>query len=495
MLNSLIIRFTILISCLFVYSSWVLADEDTGRRLWHNVQRNLQEQEKEIITDEIVNQNSDNLSIVLNGLTFSVENNVNDIGQALYLAINHQQVKDVERFLSMYQKLPGHDTQLVYFAQANIARSQGDLVTAEQHYQTILHKQPDFTRAKLELARVYYENQKNKEARLLFNEISADNHNNENKLPPAVIKNITSYQDAISLRNSWRGSFSVGYIFNDNTNMSPNQPPVCTEYYANGSCRTERKLPLAKKANGMSYDATLRKVYPLSGHHGIFLRSMTYGESYRHHSDENENTTSAYLGYNYKALKNDFLMGPIIEFNHVGNRFRYRTTGAKTEWMNILSKNLALNLEGEYKQFRYHKLYNNNDGNMASVYATLSYYLTDQTITFAGGDWIYKTSVEKADDYQQQGIRAGISTQLYPGINAVAFTALRQRQFGDYSVPLGARRKDNEQLYSAILSMPKFEVFGLTPVITYRYRKNNSNVDWLYSYNKNEVLIKFEKYF
>ncbi|AKH64274.1 MULTISPECIES: porin family protein [Photorhabdus] len=495
MLNTPIIRFTILINCLFFYPSLALADEDTGRRLWHNVQQNLQEQEKEIVTDETVNENTDHLSIVLNGQTFSVDNNVNEVGQALYLAINHQQVKDVERFLPMYQKLPGHDSQLVHFAQANLARSQGDLVAAEQHYQTVLHQQPDFTRAKLELARVYYENQKNREASLLFNEISAANHDNENKLPPAVIKNITSYQDAIELRNAWRGSFAVGYIFNDNTNMSPNKPPFCKEYAENGSCIVERKLPLAKKANGISYDATLRKIYQLSGHHGISLRSMTYGESYRNHSEENENTTSAYLGYNYKAQKNDFLIGPIIEFNHVGNHSRYRTTGMKTEWMNILSKNLALNLEGEYKQFRYHKLYNHNDGNMTSVYATLSYYLTDQTITFTGGDWVNKTSVEKADDYQQKGIRAGISTQLYPGINAVVFTVLRQRQFGDYSVPLGARRKDNEQLYSAIISMPKFDVFGLTPVITYRYRKNNSNVDWLYSYNKNEVLIKFEKYF
>lgn len=376
-----------------------------------------------------------------------------------------------------------------------MARLQGDLVAAEQHYQAILQQQPDFTRAKLELARVYYENQKNREASLLFNEISAVSRDNENKLPPAVIKNITNYQEAINLRNSWRGSFSVGYIFNDNTNMSSDKPPVCTLYRENGECAVERNLPMAKKANGISYDATLRKIYPLSGHHGVFLRSMTYGESYRHHSEENENTTSAYFGYSYKAQKNDFLMGPVVEFNSVGNHSRYRTTGIKSEWMNILSENLVLNLEGEYKQFRYHKLYNHNDGNMASVYATLSYYLTDKTITFAGGDWVNKTSVEKADDYQQKGVRAGISTQLYPGINAVVFTVLRQRQFGDYSVPLNARRKDNEQFYAAIVSMPKFEVFGLTPVITYRFRKNSSNVDWLYSYNKNEVLVKFEKYF
>ncbi|AWK43159.1 DUF560 domain-containing protein [Photorhabdus laumondii subsp. laumondii] len=495
MLNTSIVRFTLLISCLFIEPSLVLADEDTGRRLWYNVQRNLQDQEKALVTDETVDKKTDHLLIVLNGQTFSVENNVNDIGQALYLAINHQQVQDVERFLSMYQKLPGHDTQLVHFAQANLARLQGDLVAAEQHYQAILQQQPDFTRAKLELARVYYENQKNREASLLFNEISAVSRDNENKLPPAVIKNITNYQEAINLRNSWRGSFSVGYIFNDNTNMSSDKPPVCTLYRENGECAVERKLPMAKKANGISYDATLRKIYPLSGHHGVFLRSMTYGESYRHHSEENENTTSAYFGYSYKAQKNDFLMGPVVEFNSVGNHSRYRTTGIKSEWMNILSENLVLNLEGEYKQFRYHKLYNHNDGNMASVYATLSYYLTDQTITFAGGDWVNKTSVEKADDYQQKGVRAGISTQLYPGINAVVFTVLRQRQFGDYSVPLNARRKDNEQFYAAIVSMPKFEVFGLTPVITYRFRKNNSNVDWLYSYNKNEVLVKFEKYF
>lgn len=56
MLNTSIVRFTLLISCLFIEPSLVLADEDTGRRLWYNVQRNLQDQEKALVTDETVDK-------------------------------------------------------------------------------------------------------------------------------------------------------------------------------------------------------------------------------------------------------------------------------------------------------------------------------------------------------------------------------------------------------------------------------------------------------
>ncbi|MGP9497152.1 surface lipoprotein assembly modifier [Pseudoalteromonas sp. AOP7-A1-14] len=46
-----------------------------------------------------------------------------------------------------------------------------------------------------------------------------------------------------------------------------------------------------------------------------------------------------------------------------------------------------------------------------------------------------------------------------------------------------------------IVSMPSLAVFSMTPVFTLNHITVNSNVDWLYSYDKNTVSLKFEKIF
>ncbi len=56
-------------------------------------------------------------------------------------------------------------------------------------------------------------------------------------------------------------------------------------------------------------------------------------------------------------------------------------------------------------------------------------------------------------------------------------------------------RDDNEQLYFIKLSAPKYSLFTLTPSLSYKFRKNHSNIDALYSYSQNEVEFKLEKRF
>ncbi|CDG23326.1 conserved exported protein of unknown function [Xenorhabdus poinarii G6] len=465
----------------------VYADEDTPRKIWQEAQHNQQENETNLIASEPVFTEDNTSLIVINGQTFQVENNINDIGQALFLAINHQQWSDVRRFLAAYLKLPDHDAMLVNFAQGGLARLEGDLDLATYHYQQILSQQPDFTRIKLELARVYFEDHKTREAEQLFTEL-----NEQQLLPKTVLKNIHSYLEAIALRNGWRGSFSMGYAYNDNVNMSSDQKTVKNLI----NQIVEQKTSKAIKAWGMSYDATLSRRYQLFGHHGIFGRGLIYGENYRDHHNENENTFLLVGGYNYKSKRHDVSFGPLFEYKQRADDTFYHAAGIKTEWRWGFTPHTALNIELEYKKLRHQQLYRRKDGELSSTYLTLSHVINKDFVLFGGGDWLYRGNDDyPVDRYQQWGIRTGIAGQIYPGINGSLFATLKKRQFGAYNPMLNARRQDTEQIYTAVIKIPAAEIFSMTPSLTFRHRHNRSNVDWLYSYNKNEVLIRLEKYF
>ncbi|WP_237386012.1 porin family protein [Xenorhabdus sp. Sc-CR9] len=467
------------------------ADEDITRKIWQEAQHNQQENENRLITPDPVFVEYNSSYIVLNGKTFQVGNNINDIGQALFLAINHRQWPDVRRFLAAYLKLPGYDVMLVNFAQGGLARLEGDLDLATYHYQQILNQQPDFPRIKLELARIYFEDHKNRESEQLFSELSENQ-----QLPEAVSKNINSYLEAIDLRNSWRGSFSAGYAYNDNVNMSPDQDIIYQSYDPKTKLIYLGQIPKAVKAWGISYDATLNRRYQLSGHHGIFGRGLIYGENYRNFHDENEDTFLLTGGYNYKNKRHDFSFGPLFEYKQRADDAGYRAMGAKTEWRWAFTSQTSLNVELEHKQLRHQQRFRRKDGGFTSSYLTLSHAINKDFALFGGGDWLYRGNDQyPIDRYQQWGLRAGIAGQLYPGITGSLFATLKERRFGAYNPMLKATRQDTEQIYTAVIKVPSAEILGMTPSLTFRHRRNHSNVNWLYSYNKNEVLIRLEKYF
>ena len=91
--------------------------------------------------------------------------------------------------------------------------------------------------------------------------------------------------------------------------------------------------------------------------------------------------------------------------------------------------------------------------------------------------------------------RFGVNKRWGKGLEATLFVSLRARKYEQYSALLAQKRKDLEQNYTLIVSMPNLTVFSMTPIFTLNHTTVNSNVDWLYSYDKNSVSLKFEKKF
>ncbi|MEE1867550.1 surface lipoprotein assembly modifier [Pseudomonas auratipiscis] len=470
------------------------ADQDTSLRLNQSIEYRANQQEREFLKDELPNDTAAPL-LNINGQNYSVGNNLDELGRAVYLSIERQQWLHAKDYLKRYTTLPGHDPMLTAYANGALARADGDLEKAEHYYRQLLGMQADFLPGRLELARVLFENRKDRDSSAVFEQISSS-------LSPAdaqamgLGKTVDSFLQALDHREDWQGSLAIGPIWSDNLNQSSESTVTYRMDTAEGTYLIKRSLPKAVSAQGADYEATLNKRVAIRGHHGLFVRSLLYGQAYDKESKYNEGTLINNAGYSYHDARNQYSLGPSFEFNTIGDNAMYSAWGLRGEWMHTLSPTRMFKLEGEYKDMVYkHDINTNLDGDISSVYATLWQALPRQWTLFGGLDISDRNSQDRTAAYLQKGLRLGVAKDFGVGVNAVLFASYRKRQYDAYSAILDARRNDDEQSYTFILRAPRLAVHDIVPSLTVKYNKVDSNIDWLYAYDKNSISFKLEKQF
>lgn len=491
-----------LLCCLIVLSSSSLyADDDTQLRLNQSLDQNVLQQQHQLQQQGVIRSTDELPNIVINGQVFAVEKNQDDLAKALYLAVMQKQWGNAAVYLKHYQQYEGYDQALTDFAEGALARAQGQLKLAEQKFQSSLNRQPNNLICELELARVLFEQQKNKEAARLFTSIQNKlGQSDRAVIPPEVEQTVNLFVKALDQRDSWQGSVAIGPSYATNLNSSSEQSKTWTLYGMDQDgniipAHMTRGSPKAISAKGVDYEASLMKRFSLYGNHGISLRGLAYGQSYDDYADYNEFTLNINAGYSFFDLKNQISIAPLFEHKRYANDGLYNAWGARAEWMRFIAADKAFKLEAEIKDLDYQK-YKTLDGKESSAMFTFWKILPKQWTLFSGLDVLDHDTQEKyMAAYQQQGVRLGLSKSWNVGLNTTLFTSYRWRQFDRYAESLEARRHDFEQNYTFVVQMPRFKFYGVTPNLTYRYNQNNSNVDWLYSYDKHNVSLKLEHRF
>ncbi|SEG84757.1 Protein of unknown function [Marinobacterium lutimaris] len=467
-------------------------DLDTQLRLNQSIERQNRETERELLADEDYLPGK-RPQLVIDGKRYSVGKNASDLGRAIYLSLQRKQWSAVLAFMQEYETLPNADPLLLAYARGALARVRGDMEESEQQYRRLLELNPGFLPARLELARILFENHKDAEAETLFKQI-------ELSLDPldrrqdGVRSTVGHFRAALTQRRAWNGSIAFGPTWNDNLNQS-SESRTCLLSYA-GQCFYERRIPDAVTSTGIDYEATLNKQMPLSGHHGVYFRSLLYGQSYEETPDYDESTLTAEFGYRYQDLDDQIRIAPSFEFSRYANDSLYGAWGLHAEWMRHLSPTQFFKLEGEYQYLDYRsERYRHYNGPSYSANATYWHQLPDNWVLFAGVDWLYRQASESIYAYRQPGLRVGASKQFDVGIDATLLVSRRQREYASYSPILGEKRSDTEQNYTLILKAPRLELAGFYPSLNLTHRSNDSNVDWLYNYDQNRVSLKLEKRF
>lgn len=493
---------TLLCCVILLAASSLYADDETQLRLNQSLDQNLFQQQHQLQQQGTIRDTEKLPSIRINGQIYAVEQNPDDLAKALYLAVMQKQWGNAAIYLKHYQQYQGYDQALTDFAEAALARAQGKLKLAEQKFQSSLNQQPNNLICELELARVLFEQQKNKQAARLFTSIQDKlGQSNGAMIPPEVQQTVDLFVKALDQRDSWQGSVAIGPSYATNLNSSSEQSKTWTLYGIDDKCKATpiqeitRGSPKAASATGVDYEASLIKRFSLSGNHGISLRGLAFGQSYADHALYNESTLNINAGYSFFDLKNQITIAPLFEHKRYANDGLYNAWGARTEWMRFLAPDKAFKLEAEIKDLGYQK-YKNLDGKESSAMFTFWKILPQQWTLFSGLDVLDHDTQEKyMAAYQQQGIRLGLSKSWKAGLNTTLLTSYRWRQFDRYVETFAARRHDFEQNYTLVVQMPRFKFYGMTPNLTYRYNHNDSNVDWLYSYDKHNISLKLEHRF
>lgn len=471
-------------------SAQTTGNEDIRLRLNEEFDRKAAAAEAKLLKDA---QESDKISssLVIDGQTYSVSNNVNEMGQALYISVMRKRWIDVRRFLKIYLSLQGHDPMLVLYARGALARSAGDLSAAEGFYQELIALQTDFLPGRLEHARVLFENHKNGQALHMFHKARNLLHTGNEKVA-GVRRTIDSFIAALHRRKAWQGSFAIGPAYSSNLNQS-SASHTCLLPGEDGSCLFDRKVPDPIQAGGLGFEGTLSRIFPLDGHNGIHLRAQLYGDAYYSQAKYNQATVITQLGYNYRTARNNLSFSFSHDFGTFGTDILYNAFGVRAEWMHTISRAATLKLELNHKILKYHQdTYRSQNGSLGKVYLTGWYSLPDEWVLFGGGDFSDKTADDPVNAYRQAGLRFGFNKSFNSEYNLLMFASFQRQDYRAYSELFEAQRRDDVQNYTVILKLPIRQFSGLTPSIMLQHYRVKSNIDWLYSHHKNVVSLKLE---
>lgn len=419
---------------------------------------------------------------------------------AIFMAINQHNWVLLEEMTKAYVQLADADPNLVLFARASLQAGRGNISKAIQSFQSLLMQQPNFVRARLELARLYYQDGLLKESQQEFEQVLQSP-----QLPQPVITNIEAYLEAILQKQSFNGTFAIaaGYEFNINESS---ESTTCLYPLADGKCGYIRSTPKAIDSMAINIETTLNHNWQLWDHHGATLSFLGCGTDYNKQQANNfsNSTLNLSAGYRYQDYAHELSLTPLMEYRHQDDQKLYFATGARVSYgQNLtyttlgkwLTRPLRASVDVEYKDFNYQEDYAHNDGDQWSVYSSLYLTTNPNNQWFVNLDYLDRNNREKPNAYQQKGAGVGVHKRWNNGLISTIMARYRKREHKAKSTLLGATRQDQQLSLYGNVRMPKLSWHGFEPSLSYQYRHNNSNIDWLYDYETSSVWLKMSRVF
>lgn len=466
------------------------SEEDIRLRLDRDFERQSREREQRLLEEaDALDGPIDRLEI--DGRTYSVGDNVHDVGRALYISIQRQDWSAAARFLAAYLRFEDRDPMLVLYAQGGLARARGDLEEAEARYRDLMRLQDDFLPGALELARVLFENRKDRDARRAFEKIRILLAG-QGAPATGVLRTVDAFLGALRQRRRPQGSIAFGPGYNSNLNQS-SASQDCLFAAENGVCLIERIIPDPIKAIGVNLEGSAGVRLPLGGHHGVSLRSVAFGDVYPEHHDFSQITVNTQIGYDYQTARNTLSLAPTFDAATLGSDVLYTAVGARATWTHMLSERAGMTLETRLRDFTHRQSsFRFNDGLLAEAFLTGWRVYPGGWVVIGGADFADKQADEKANAHRQAGLRAGVRKAFGEQLDLFALASIRYREYGAFNALLDERRRDVTQNYTLILGRPVWRIAGLTPELRADYVRAASTVEWLFSYNRIAVSLRMK---
>ncbi|MGO1616355.1 MAG: surface lipoprotein assembly modifier [Oceanisphaera sp.] len=484
---------------LVVLLAWLMvpvsqADEDDTRFLREQTQRAAEQRAK---AEQTLAPPPGTL--VYEGQAYQVNDSLQALEPAIYMAINSNQWPLLPNFITRYQNLPGHRPALAAMAQSLLARFNNQYSQALQHMEQASELEPQDARIRLELARLWFEDQQDKKARTGF--LEALNAG----LPLYAQQLVQQYQQALEQRAGWHGSIATGGGYNSNINQA-NGHYSCLNSIA-GICLFERKMPEAIGSNLLKYEFSAQRRINLSGNHNLHISPISYGTYYSRTNQDEHASINDYsqnlgifkAGYQYLSARNHLLLAPYFEHNYRNRHHAYLAHGLELEWRHSLNQQWQFGTRLNAKHYSYttegKKL--GSDHNQYDLDLNASFAPSAQTSLYGGLTLTRQKYDADVASSREWALRGGIYHAFSGAAGAfVNATAIYRESLNDkHDFFLGERRQDQQQVYILGAGLNNWTLAGMTPELRLRHSINHSNLDWAFSFDQTEVNVLLRKRF
>lgn len=419
---------------------------------------------------------------------------------ALLQAINAQNADEIRRLLALYRQQPDHEADMVLFAEANLAIAANDMPQAIALYRQLYARNPQFARARLDLARLLFVDKQNREARALFEGLEVPGQ-------PAVNQKIGQFVEALNQRDAWHGSLALGPVYASNLNQSSQRtvwrPQQQCQTDSNGvplvgangqlQCHTillPATTPEAVNAKGLGYEWALNRQQSLHGHYALRLQAHGFGRWYRGHSEHNEHHLSVSPAYVYQNRQHSLSIGPAFQVAVAGKHVQHSSSGLQLNWGREIGRNGFASLYAERRHDRYraeeHRHFN---GPQTLVMLHGAAVLPNNWLLFGGYDYLDKRSREAVDSYRRHGLRLGVSKTWGQHLETTLQASLRRSSYRAEHAWLQTRRRDTTQTYQLDIKPARPLWQGFSPVLSLKHTRNRSS-SWVNDYRSHEVMLK-----
>ena len=373
------------------------------------------------------------------------------------------------------------DSQIEFLV-GMVAMAQGDYRAAQAKFRRILVREPKATRVRLELARTYYLEGDDANAKFHFRlALSGD-------LPPTVVRNIETYLQAIRRRRLWDFGMSFGVAPDTNINTAPTLRDITIfglPFELNEDAQAQSGIGFYVGANG-EYRQPVNDW--LQGRIGArFTRNEYEG------GDFDDMTLSSFAGPRILIGEWDVSVLATGYRRWYGNEPYSDAGGGRLEAERQFTP--RLNLQGSF-QGLYVNYHDNEsqDGKLWSLSFSGTYGLTPNS--FARALVFGSLEDTKLATTSNQSVGAGIGyyRELPFGFSIYAQPQAIYTWYDAATAAFGVKREEWLAQVRLNLLNRKLDLGGFTPTIGYVYQWQRSNID-LYNFNRNRVEIGFTRQF
>lgn len=387
----------------------------------------------------------------------------------------------------IYQKLAAehHHPLLTQWAEAILAKAEGNYRQSIRHYRDVLAQYPDNEPLRLQLAIALFANHELEAAEDQFQKLRAEN------LPLSVLNVIDDYLAAIRQKERWTFSGGMTYLHDPNINNAPKAGTT----YGNWT------PPKQESAEGIGLNLNIGKKWSWGDGFYHELRLNGNGKYYWDNRKYNEMSGRASVGLGFQNAKTDVAILPFMEQSFYAGgstqsdslkRFS-KSSGAALELQHWLNSQWQLNSHYEYAEQRFTRRKHLNGNQHYLSFGTV-YLANAKRHFFASLNYQRSATRDRDDSYFRRGITLGWQQEWSWGLSSRLSASMAQKRFKGAMPIFHIVQRNREYSVQASLWHRAVHYWGITPRLTYQATRTRSNHPF-YSYDKHRFFLDFSKSF